>query len=155
MAESLRGDERGVSPAVGKSLAAGLTLLYVAGMTGLLLSGVVPEYETAAGDEVGERVLSTAAGEIERTATQPATGEVTVRRTVDLPPTLDDTGYRLVLSGETLELDHPDDRIGGQVRLSLPADLTVEPGTWESDGQLVVRVSGPSDSRTLRMGEDK
>jgi hypothetical protein len=153
MANSLRRDERGVSPVVGKTLAAGLTLLYVASMTGLLLSGVVPEYETATGDEVADRVLSTAAGEIERTAAQPA-GDVTVRRTVDLPPTIKDAGYRLVLSGETLVLDHPDDQIGGDVELSLPPEVAVESGAWESDGQLLLRVSGPEKSRRLAMGED-
>jgi hypothetical protein len=153
MAESLRGDERGVSPVVGKSLAAGLTLLYVASMTGLLLSGIVPEYETATGDEVGDRVLATAAGEIERTAAQPS-GDVTVRRTVDLPPTIKDAGYRLVLSGETLTLDHPDDQIGGDVWLSLPSEVAVEPEAWESDGQVTLRVSGPAESRTLTVGED-
>lgn len=145
-------DDRAVAPVVEKSLAAGIALLYVAGMTGLLLGSVVPAYEEQAGEELADRVLATAAGEVE--GTPPAVrGDATVRREVDLPATVADSGYRLVLSGRTLALEHPADGIGGETRLSLPAGVTVEGGTWDGGGALVVTVSGPADDRTLAIGE--
>lgn len=145
-------DDRGVTPVVEKSLAAGIALLYVAGMTGLLLGGVVPAYEKQAGDELADRVLATAAGGIE--GTPPAVrGDATVRRELELPATVEGSGYRLVLSGRTLVLDHPADGIGGETRLSLPAGATVEDGAWEGGGPLVVTVTGPVDDRTLAIGE--
>lgn len=147
-------DDRAVTPVVGKSLAAGIALLYVASMTGLLLGGVVPAYETQAGDELADRVLATAAGDIEATPPD-VQGEATVRREVELPATVEGASYRLVLSGRTLALDHPTDGIGGETRLSLPASLTVEEGTWESGGTVVVTVSGPADDRTLAIGESE
>jgi len=153
MAERLRRDTRGVSPVVGKALAAGITLLYVAGLTGLLLGGVVPEYETTAGDELADRVLATAAGDIEAAAPR-TDGQAVARTEIDLPSTIRDASYRLVLRGQTLALDHPDGGIGGQLRLSLPNDVTVEGGTWHSGGPLVVRVSGPAGDRQLRIGEN-
>jgi hypothetical protein len=148
----LRRDDRGVTPVVGKFLAAGIALLYVAGMTGLLLGSVVPEYEETAGAELADRTLAAAAGDIED-APPDVGGTATARLQTELPVTIEDASYRLVLSGRTLTLEHPADGIGGQTRLSLPGDLTVSDGTWHSGGQLVVQVSGPSDGRTLTIGE--
>jgi hypothetical protein len=145
-------DDRGVTPVVEKSLAAGIALLYVAGMTGLLLGGVVPAYEGEAGDELADRVLATAASGIEGT---PPTvqGDASVRREIELPTTVEGSGYRLVLSGRTLVLDHPADGIGGETRLSLPAAVTAEEGVWAGGGPLVVTVTGPVEDRTLAIGE--
>lgn len=145
-------DRRGVSPAVAKSLAAGIALLYVAGMTGLLLGTVVPGYETAAGDELADRTLATAAGEIEGAAPG-VEGNVTTRATTDLPATIRNTGYRLVLSGRSLRLAHPADGIGATTRLSLPHNLTVRNSTIDSGAGLAVRVSGPVGNRTLTAEE--
>lgn len=149
----LRRDDRAVTPVVGKSLAAGIALLYVAGMTGLLLGSVVPEYEETAGAELADRTLAAAAGDIED-APPDVGGTATTRLQVELPATIEDASYRLVLSGRTLTLAHPDEGIGGQTRLSLPEDLTVRDGTWHSGGRLVVQVSGPPDGRTLTIGEE-
>jgi hypothetical protein len=152
--DSLLSDTRGVSPVVGKSLAAGIALLYVAGMTGLLLGGVIPGYETSAGDELADRVLATATGEIERSVPQ-SDGEATARTEVDLPATIRDTSYRLVLSGRTLALDHPADGIGATTRLALPESLAVRNGTIDSGAGLVVVVSGSDGGRTLTVREQR
>jgi len=152
MVEGLIADSRGVTPVVGKSLAAGIALLYVAGMTGVLLGGVVPDYETAAGDELGERVLATAAGDIETTIPR-TEGAATARADADLPGSIEDASYRLELSGRTLRLVHPSDGIGGRTWLSLPANVTVQDSTWHSGGALVVRVSGPPGERVVRIDE--
>lgn len=150
---SFRRDERGVSAVVGKTLAIGLALLYVAGMSSVLLGGVVPDYRTQAGAEVGDRVLATATDNIER-AVPAVEGTVETRRTVSLPGTIRDSSYTLVVSNHTLVLDHPVDGIGDEMPLSLPANMTVEDGTWHSGDELVVRVIGPADNRTLTLGDE-
>lgn len=149
----LRSATRGVTPVVSKTLAIGLTVLYIAGMTTVLLGGIVPEYETRAGAEMSERVLATAAGEIER-APPTVEGNVETRTTVSLPETIASSGYRLVLSNGTdrLVLDHPEPAIETETRLSLPPDVTLQNGTV-SGGTLVVTVSGPPNDRTLTIEE--
>ena len=149
-------DDRGMTPVVGKTLAIGLAVLYIGGMMTVLLGGVAPAYETRAGSEVGERVLATAAGEIERT---PPTveGHVETQTTVDLPGTIADSGYRLVLSNrtETLVLDHPDSEIERETQLSLPAGVSAENGTVQGGNELRITVSGPADDRRLTIEGDE
>ena len=143
-------NERAVSPTVAKTLAIGLTLLYVAGMSTVLLGGVVPGYETATGEELSERVLVTAAETVEATVPD-AAGDVNTTRAVELPPTIQDASYRIELSNGTLGLDHPTDSIDESITLSLPAGTTAEPGTWTSGEPFRVRVSGPASNRTVRL----
>jgi hypothetical protein len=145
-------DNRAVSPVVGKLLAAGLAVLYIASATGFLLGGVVPDYRDAAGDELAERVLATAAGEIE--ASLSATdGRVTVRSRLDLPRTIRGDTYRLVVANRTLRLVHPVDRLNASAPLALPPTVGVRDGTWNSTDPLSVRVSGPAGNRTLALAE--
>jgi len=148
---SLRSDDRGVSSVVGKVLAIGISLLYIGAMTTLVFGSVVPEYRTATGQEMGDRVLATAAGSIEQ-APPAVGGTVEAATAVELPATIRDSGYRLTVSGRTLELDHPDG-ISAETRLSLPDDMTVQDGSWNSGGELLVAVSGPAGDRTLSIEE--
>jgi hypothetical protein len=141
-------DNRAVAPVVGKTLAAGIALLYVAGTLTILLNGQVPAYRTAAGAEVGERALATAADGIER-ALPDAEGHVQTRREVALPATIRDAGYALRLQNDTLALDHPIEAVDEQTSLSPPENVTVADGHWESGETLVVRVAGPPANRTL------
>ena len=145
-------DSRAVAPVVGKLLAAGLAVLYIAGTTSLLLGGVVPEYRTAAGDELSERVLADAAAHVER-AVPEAGADVDVRLRTDLPPTIHNAGYALVLQNGTLVLDHPDDEIGARTSLSLPPGTRAVDTKWESGEAFVVRVSGDGANRTVELGE--
>lgn len=145
-------DSRASSPVVGKLLVSGLVVLYVSSMTGLLVGGVVPAYQTAVGEELGERVLSTATGYVERG--QPSTDStVDVRVETDLPATLRDERYRLRLVNETLVLDHPDDALDARSRLSFPENTTAANSTWHSGDEFVVTVTGPASNRTVRLGE--
>lgn len=147
-------DNRAVSPAIGKVLAAGLAVLYVASVAGLFVGGLVPEYRAATGDELGERVLATAAGHVE--TAQPSTdAAATVRTKADLPTTIRGERYRLVLENGTLVLDHPDDSLDARTRLSLPPNLTIQNGTWRSGGAFVVRVTGQPANRSLELGEGR
>jgi hypothetical protein len=147
-------DSRGVSPVVGKLLVAGLTVLYVTSVAGVFVGGLVPEYRTATGEELGERVLATAAGQVE--TAQPATDEtVDSRSRTDLPATIRDAQYDIRYSNGTLVLDHPDDALDARTPLSLPPSVTVRNGTWHSGGAFVVRVTGPPSNRTLTLGGDQ
>lgn len=141
-----------MTPVVAKSLAIGIGLLYITGMTTLLLGGVVPEYRSGAGDELGDRVLATAGGSIEQSASE-ANGSLERTETVELPPSIRSSSYELELDGEWLTLSHPDPAIGGTVRLSLPPAVTVEQSSWSSGRELEIRVRGPETNRTLTLDE--
>ena len=141
-------DERAMTPVVGKTLAIGIVILYIGGMTTILFGGVVSEYRTTAGAEVGDRVLATAGGSIEQSVPA-ANGTVAVNRTLDLPPTIRERSYELELVGGRLRLHHPNPAIGGDLSLSLPPTVTVQNGTWQSGSKLNIRVHGPRESRTL------
>lgn len=147
-----RRDDRAVSAVVGKTLAIGLALLYVAGMTSVLYGGVVPEYRTQTGAEIGDRVLATAAGNLEQ-APPVVDGTVDTRSVVELPATIQQRSYTLVVSNRTLTLDHPEQGIGDEIRLGLPENVTVEDGAWHSGSDLVIRVRGPTDDRRLTIGD--
>lgn len=152
MAEIVR-DDRALSPVVEKSLAAGITLVYITGMLGLLLGGIVPGFQAGAGEQLGERTAATAAGHIEDTATAPD-GHVDVSRTVDLPETIDATGYWLTIENDTLVLDHPDSTYDVEIPLALPAGTTGIESRWESGGELRIRVSGPTSNRTVALEDN-
>jgi hypothetical protein len=147
-------DNRGLSPVVGKTLAASIAVLYVAGMTALLLNGPVPAGQTAAGGELGERVLATAAGHVEA-AIPDGDRRVDVRTEVAMPATVRNTGYTLELRSGRLVLDHPTDALDRETRLLLPATVTVADGNWTSTDRLVVRVAGAPGNRTLWLEGDR
>lgn len=140
--------QRATSPVIGKILAAGITLLFVTSMSVTLYSGVVPSYQTAAGDELGERVLVTGATAIEATPPR-VSGTVESERTVELPATIESEGYTLVLANGTLRLSHPSRGIEAETRLALPENVTVVGSTYHSGTDLVVRIDGPEQDRRL------
>jgi hypothetical protein len=140
-----------MTPVVSKTLAIGLATLYIAGMTTALLGGVVPAYETRAGGELSERVLATAAGEIER-APPAVAGSVERQTTLTLPETIANDEYRLKLSNSTLALVHPDGAIERETHLSLPPAVTPQNSTV-SGGRVVIEVSGSLANRTLGLGD--
>ena len=145
-------DNRAVSPVVGKLLASGVAVLYIASITALLVGGIVPEYREVTGEELGERVLATATDHVEQA--RPATdGSAATRVEVELPATIRDQQYRLRLANRTLLLDHPDDALDARTRLTLPPTVTAANETWHSGDRLVVRVTGPPSNRTLSLGD--
>ncbi|MXR50713.1 hypothetical protein GRX03_03705 [Halovenus sp. WSH3] len=141
-------DERGMTSVVGKTLVIGIVLLYVGGMTTLLLGGVVPEYRSTAGAELGDRVLATAGGAIEQSVSE-VNGTVRTNRSVDLPSTIRGRHYELELAGTRLRLRHPDPAIEGELSLALPPTMSTTNATWRSGTDLQIRVSGPRQNRTL------
>jgi hypothetical protein len=145
-------DSRGVSPVVEKLLAAGIVLLFVSGMTTALFGDVVPQYRTASGQEVAERVVSRAANAIERSLPT-VSGAVTVRRTFEVPGTIRSSGYSLALRPDGLVVRHPDPAIGARTALELPPSVAVDRGSVDSGATLVVTVSGPAGNRTVSLAE--
>lgn len=144
-------DNRGVSPVVEKTIAIGLVALFTGGLLTTLLGGAVPDYRSSVGQEVGDRVLATAASEIERTV--PTTeSAVSIRRERRVPGTISGAGYRLRLNNRTLVLQHPDPAIGGSTRVAVPPDVTVRDGNW-SGGDFVVTVGGDAGNHTLAVRE--
>jgi hypothetical protein len=132
--------DRGVAPVVGKALEAGMVLVYVGVVAAALYGGVVPDYRTAAADEVGQRTLSAAATEVE--AAVPAVGRnVSATVPLALPDRIRGDAYTLSGGGSTLVLDHPHPGVGGRTALVLPDRVTAVTGTVHSDerGRVVVR----------------
>jgi len=124
--------ERAIAPVVGKALEIGVVLLYVSVVTAALYGTVVPEYRTAAGVEVGDRVLASTAAGIE-TGTPAAGRNVSVRERVDLPERIRDRSYTIHTEGATLVLDHPHPEVGGRMPLALPDRVVAVRGVWHSD----------------------
>lgn len=148
MGSELRRDTRGTTPVVGKTLAIGIVLLYIGGMTTLLYGSVLPGYQAATGEELADRSLAAAAGEIEQSVPE-ARGEVNRTRRVRLPDRIREERYRLELSGERLRLAHPDRETTSATSLSLPPGTVVRESTWQSGAKLEIRVTGPAANRTV------
>lgn len=144
---SARPADRALSPVVGKGLEVGIVVLFVALLTTALYGGVVPDYRTAAGAEVGERALVGAAERVEGAVPERS---VRAERAVSapLPATIRGDPYRVRATNGTLVLDHPNPGIGGRVRLATPSRAPVANGTWtSSDPSWVVVTEGARGPR--------
>lgn len=145
-------DRRGVTTVVAKLLAFGIVLLYIGGVVSVIYGGAVPEYRSAVGDEMGDRVLATAADRIQG-AIPPEARDVSATVAVDLPATLHGSAYAITVEGRSLVLDHPDEGVGGRVRLALPAHVSSIDGSWESGGEQFVRAERGSGGLSVRLLE--
>ncbi|WP_435186322.1 DUF7266 family protein [Halobellus sp. EA9] len=138
------GLDRGLSPVVGKTLELGVGVLFVALLTATFFGGLVPEYRTAVGAELGERATVAAAERVEAAVPGDRPVGVDRRVTVRLPPTIRGDPYRVVAvaadGGPALRLVHPDPAVGGRVRLAVRADASVS-GSWTSTSPSQVLVS--------------
>lgn len=146
---------RASAPVVGKALEAAIVVLYLGLVTTTLYGGAIPDYRTAAGDEVGERALAAASADVRAAVPANATrGEARYR--VDLPPTIRGEAYRVRVEDGALVLDHPHPSVDARVPLSLPADVGTIEGEWHSGDPAVVAVDRTGDGTALRLerGED-
>lgn len=144
------GMARAVVPMVGKALEAAIVVLFIGTMTTALYGGVVPEYRAAAGDEVADRTLVAAAGEIEG-AVPPNARAVEAETRVTLPSAIRNANYRIVANGTTVRLDHPDDEVGGDYRLALPDYVRRVEGTWRSGAETSIVAETVEDGVVLRL----
>lgn len=148
----LAGDERGVTPAVSKALEVGVVLMYVGLLTTALYGSAVPAYRSAAGAEVADRTVVSAAERVEDAVPPPAR-QVAVRHRVDLPATIRGSDYRLVADGEALVLDHPHEAIDGRAALALPDRVASVSGAWQSDTPSVIVVESTAAGPEIRLEE--
>jgi hypothetical protein len=139
MIETFRRDDRAFSTVVEKILAIGLVTLFVSLVSVTVYGGVVPDARTAAGEQLSERTLATAAERVQQ-AVPPNATAADIRVRVDLPPTIRGTGYEIRAENRSLVLDHPRDRLDQRARLALPDSVVRVEGRWGSGEATVVRV---------------
>lgn len=142
--------DRAVVPAVGKALEASIVLLYVALVTTTLFGGVVPDYRAAAGQELADRTLSTAAHRVQD-AVGPDATLASARVRVDLPPTIRGDGYRIRAENGSLLLDHPDGRVESRTTLAVPTHVVAVRGEWHSHERTVVVVEPTAGGVVVRL----
>lgn len=135
---------------VGKVLEAAIVVLFIGTMTTALYGGVVPDYRATAGDEIADRTLVAAAGEIEG-AVPPNSRTVRAETHVDLPSSIRSANFRIVAEGGTITLEHPDDNIGGKYRLTLPTYVDHVEGTWRSGAETTVVAETEGDGVLVRL----
>lgn len=141
--------DRALSAVVGKSLEAGIVVLYISTMVGVLYGGVVPEYQAATGEELGERVL--AEGVLEVQTAVPADPQATGVARHTLPRTIDDETYRIVAANDSLRLLHDDESVHTEIPLRLPPDVQRVEGEWHSSAPAVIRVEQTASGRVVRL----
>lgn len=144
-------DSRALAPVTGKALEAGVVVLYIALLTTALYGNVVPSYGAAANEQVGDRVLSTAAHHVQQAVPATPGRSVDVDARVTLPPTIGSAAYRIRADGRQLVLDHPGEAVGGSVRLALPGAVTSVGGTWHSGDTTHVEVRGDPSGLSVRL----
>lgn len=144
-------DNRAVTPVVEKLLMIGIVVLFIGAVTTVLFGSVVPGYRDAAGAELGERVLVSAAEQIE--ASLPPNATVTSgEATVDVPQSIRGEPYELTVDGRDLVIDHPRPAVGGRLRLSLPAHVESISGTIESQGNRTVSIDDVAGGVVVELG---
>lgn len=133
-------DDRGLTPVVSETLVIGLVLLYIGLLTAVLYGSVIPEYQTATGTEIGDRVLVTATERIQQGVAP--SHRLNARISIDLPSTINNRAYSLRAANRTLILEHPHPEIGGRSRLAVPDSVSAINGRWRSHTPLIIRVVG-------------
>jgi hypothetical protein len=130
----------------------GLVLLFLAAVTATLYGGVVPEYRTAAGDQVADRTLAAASQQVQQ-AVPPNGSRVSATATVDLPATIRGRHYEVRVSNRTLVLDHPRPGVDARARLALPPSGVAVTGNWSSGRPARVVVEQVSGGLAVRLAE--
>ncbi|PSP77036.1 hypothetical protein BRC81_11865 [Halobacteriales archaeon QS_1_68_20] len=146
----LPSDERGVAPVVGKVLEVGLVMLFVGAVTAALYGGVVPDYRTAAGDEVADRVVASGSQQVQA-AVPPNSTDVRSVTAVDVPETIRGETYDVVVRNRTLVLDHPDPGVSAESRLALPDSVVNVSGSWSSNERAWVVVESVPGGLAVRL----
>jgi hypothetical protein len=131
---------------------AAIVVLYVSALSATMYGGLVPEYRTAAGAEVGERVVAESAQRVQQAVPTDARA-VKVRYSVSLPDTIRGQAYSVGVENRTPVLDHPVEGVGGRARLALPETVISVEGEWSSrePAFVAVRTSADGDGLAVRL----
>ncbi len=134
-------------------LTVGLVTLYVLGTALLIYGGVIPEYRTAAGVELSDRVLVETAGTLQTstTALNPETSHGTVMREVTLPSTINGATYRIRAVDSQLVLEHPQPAISSTQPLVLPTYVETISGSWNSTDPTVIQIHQVAETGRVRI----
>ena len=146
-------DNRGVTPVVEKLLTIGIVVLFIGSTTAVLYGSAVPEYRDSVGAELSDRIVVSAAEQIE-SAVPPQSMDSTGTVRLDLPRTIRGEPYALRTNGNTLVLDHPRPSISAEARLSVPARGDSVSGGTGSRGEAIVRFTQQSGGVAIRLGGD-
>lgn len=146
---NVRDRDRALSAVVGKSLEAGIVVLYISTMVGVLYGGVVPEYQATTGEELGERVLAESVLEVQTAV--PSDPQATGTTQHQLPRTIDDEPYHIVAGNESLRLVQDGTAVSMELPLRLPLDVQRVEGEWRSSAPAVVRVERTSTGRVVSL----
>lgn len=144
-------DNRGVTPVVEKLLTIGIVVLFIGSTMAVLYGSAVPGYRDSVGAELSDRVVVSAAEQIE-SAIPPDGATSTGQVSIDVPATIRGEPYELRLDGRTLVLDHPQRTITGETRLSLPAHVDSLSGSVRSRGDAIARIVDEPDGVAIRLG---
>nr|WP_254282930.1 hypothetical protein [Halomicroarcula limicola] len=135
-------------------LTLGIVSLYITLLTTTLYGGAVPAYQEAVGAELAERTLAEATARVEQ-AVPPAGRDATATVRVDLPATIDGSGYEIRVDGDALVLAHPDPGVSARSRPVLPSRVATLSGEWQSGGGTVVTVTGDGENVTVRLEDGR
>jgi len=135
---------------VGKSLEAAIVVVFLGLLTATLFGGVVPDYRTAAGDEVADRTLAAATHRVAG-AVPPNGTAVSATARLDLPSTIRGEDYRIRADGRELVLDHPHAGVGGRAEVALPDHVVSVTGEWYSRRPATVRVEDRPGGVAVRL----
>lgn len=145
-------DNRGVTPVVEKLLTIGIVVLFIGSVMAVLFGSAVPAYRDAVGAELGDRVVVSAAEQIESTV--PPNGTVSSgQATLELPATIRGEPYEIRVDGRALVLEHSTPAIGARTRLSLPTHIQSISGSLESRGNHTVVIESAQGGVAIRVGE--
>ncbi len=122
----------------------GLVLVYLCATGAVLYGGVIPSYQTAVGDTIGDRVLVVGTAEIQKAMSDPAAGTPLTKRTetrLTLPDQIHGDPYRIEIADNHLQLVHPHPAIGGSHPLVQPSQTGEIEGYWISTRPAVIAVT--------------
>ncbi|SNZ12633.1 hypothetical protein SAMN06269185_1843 [Natronoarchaeum philippinense] len=142
---------RAASPVVGKALEAGIVILYIGLLTTTLYAGAIPEYRSAAAQEVADRTLADASAELRAAIPHNATA-VNATTRLELPRTIGSSAYTIRVTSGRLVLEHPHPSVGGKTPLALPESVETVDGHWDSQESANVRVRDSPNGLVVRLG---
>ena len=145
---------RAASPVVGKALEAGIVILYIGLLTTTLYAGAIPEYRSAAAQEVADRTLADASAELRAAVPHNAT-TVNATASLQLPQTIRNSAYTIRVEEGQLVLEHPHPSVGGKTPLVLPESVETVDGHWDSQESANVRVRDSPNGLVVRLGGEE
>lgn len=136
------------SAVVSKLLEMLVALLYISVIAMLLFGMVVPAYQSAAADELAERILAESATEIQEISAAADQD----RRTIQLPQTINGEPYRIEATSQELKLYHPSFQYTQPVVVT--QENTTLNGTWQSNESVTMIIEYEQRAISIKASDD-